>query len=210
MKLLLITCLLTALTNLSLAQQPISLAKTIKPGTRLVYAVEAGDMKYHFTVIVQDLKGKSFHWAMDSPANKSGNVQQTAKALQNGDVLYNRFANGLAKLDDRTTSVWLSQRIAKYFNTHTGQKPVALYAYGTDQEPLMMNTFTGEIPVEIKVNGVARMINTGFAKPLIQKGKSWIPAAKDEFLHYNQELSMPLIIDMSLDFSITLEEIITR
>lgn len=196
--------------GLSLAQQPISLARTIKPGARLIYSVEAGDRKYHFTVTIQDVKGKAFHWAMDSPVNKSGNIQQNAKALRNGDVMYNRFENGLAKLDERTTSVWLSQRVASYFNTHSGQKPIPIYAYGVNQEPLMMNTFTGEIPVEIKVNGNTRLVNTGFAKPLVQKGNRWVPAAKDEFIHYNQELSMPLIIDMTLDFSITLEEIITK
>jgi len=210
MKHLFLSCLLSVLASLGFAQQPVSLARIIRPGTRLVYAVEAGEKKYHFTVTVQDVKGKSFHWAMDSPVNKSGNIQQTAKALQNADVMYNRFENGLVKLDDSTTSVWLSQRIAKYFSTHTGQKPIAVYAYGADQAPLMMNTFTGNIPVEVTVDGVTRMVNTGFAKPLVQKGRNWVPAAKDEFIHYNQELAMPLIIDMTLDFSLTLEEIITK
>jgi hypothetical protein len=210
MKCIFATSLIVLLAGGSFAQQPISLAKTIRPGTRLIYSVEAGETKYHFTVTVQDIKGRSFHWAMDSPVNKSGNVQQSTKALQNADVMYNHFANGLVKLDDHSTSVWLSQRVAKYFNTHTGEKPIAVYAYGGSEAPLMMNTFTGEIPVEIKVNGVTRMVKTGFAKPLIQTGRDWVPAAKDEFIHYNQELAMPLIIDMTLDFSITLEEIITK
>lgn len=207
--LLLIASLLVCRAQEASNPPEIQLASLIKPGVKLIYDVEAGNMKYSFTITIKDIKGGAFDWAMSAPVNKNGSVKQTPRALLSGNVLYNRFAGGAVMLDDRTTSVWLSQKVADHFNKNGG-RPITVYAYGADKAPLEMGTYTGDIPVEIKVDGVTRTLNVGLAKPLVKSGKEYIVSSADEFIHYNTDPKLPLIIDMRLDFSINLAEVITK
>lgn len=187
----------------------INLRSVIKPGVQLIYVVEAGGKTYDFIVTVKDLAGKKFDWKMGEPVNRSGSITHTAKGLQNGDVLFNYFSGGPKTLDNRTTSVWLSQKLFKHFQSSAG-KPVKVYAYGAAKPPVEMGTFTGSIPFEILVDGETKEIEVELVKKLVKSGKEYIVGSGDESLHYNPDKSFPIIFRMNFDFYLQLKEVKTK
>lgn len=86
-------------------------AVNIKPGTQLVYDVNANGNKYQFIVTVKNLgKGITFDWTMTTPDNLSGTLEMTPGALDSAHALYNFFTGGMTQLTNQT-SVWVSKSV---------------------------------------------------------------------------------------------------
>ena len=81
---LLITCIL--------ASAQVKLETIVKPGTKLIYAVESGSKKYDFIVTVKKLSPLVFDWQMTDPVNTSGTITHTAKAMISANTMYNFFS----------------------------------------------------------------------------------------------------------------------
>ena len=106
-------CILFSLLILSiLSFAQVNLQTLVKPGTKLIYAVEAGEQKYNFIVTVKTLvPALVFDWEMTNDNKSSGTITHTATAMIAGNTMYNYFSPGTKALDDNTLSVWLSKNI---------------------------------------------------------------------------------------------------
>ena len=99
--LLLLSCLCFAQVNLQ---------SLIKPGTKLIYAVEANEQKYDFIVTVKALApALIFDWEMTDRVNNNGTITHTSTAMISANTMYNYFAPGSEILSDDMISVWLSK-----------------------------------------------------------------------------------------------------
>ena len=95
----------------------VKLEDIVKPGTKLIYGVNANGSTYDFIVTVVKLKpAVEFKWEMTAPINIEGTIIHTAKAMKSGNTMYNYFSPGSKTLDDNTLSVWLSQNVFEGMN----------------------------------------------------------------------------------------------
>lgn len=189
---------------LSFAQ--VNLQTLIKPGTKLIYGVEAGEQKYDFIVTVKALvPAVVFDWEMTNDNKSSGTITHTAPAMISANTLYNYFAPGAKTLDDNTLSVWISK------NTFTG------FTKGTKSVMLKMNTndapkkmgVTKEDPTELKiiVNGEKETVEEFTANDLNAVNA---PADDQVYFSFAKNAKMPIILRMKNGFYIALKEIKTK
>ncbi|MBL0180836.1 MAG: hypothetical protein IPP96_00580 [Chitinophagaceae bacterium] len=178
----------------------------VKPGAKLIYAVEANEQKYNFIVTVKALvPALVFDWEMTDPVNTSGTITHTATAMISANTMYNFFSGGQKTLDDNTLSVWLSK------NTFTGltkgTKSV-LMKMNTNEPPQKMGN-TKEDPEElhILVNGEKETVEEFTAKQLNEAGG---PAGDDVYFTFANSAKMPIILRMKNGFYIALKEIKTK
>jgi len=194
---LLIACLLTS------AQ--VKLETLVKPGTKLIYAVEAQGKKYDFIVTVKKLSPLVFDWQMTDPVNTSGTITHTAKAMISANTMYNFFSPGAKKLDDKTISVWLSK------NTFAGIMKAGkgiMMKMNVGAEPKKMGTYTGALPLEILVDGQTKTVDEELVNELSDKG---VPADNDDdFFTVYGSAKLPIILRMRNGFYIGLKEIKTK
>jgi hypothetical protein len=184
----------------------VNLQTLIKPGTKLIYAVEAGEQKYDFIVTVKALvPALVFDWEMTNDNKSSGTIMHTAPAMISANTLYNYFSPGAKTLDDNTLSVWISK------NTFTG------LTKGAKTVMLKMNTnealkkmgVTKEDPAELKiiVNGEKETVEQFTANDL-----STANAAPEDqvYFTFSNNAKMPIILQMKNGFYIALKEIKTK
>jgi hypothetical protein len=195
---------LLILSILSFAQ--VNLQTLVKPGTKLIYAVEAGEQKYDFIVTVKALvPALIFDWEMTNDNKSSGTITHTAPAMISGNTMYNYFAPGAKTLDDNTLSVWLSK------NTFTGltkgTKTVILQM-NTNEAPKKMGV-TKEDPAELKimVNGEKETVE-GFTANDLDAANA--PAEEQVYFTFSSSPKMPIILRMKNGFFIALKEIKTK
>jgi hypothetical protein len=184
----------------------INLQSVIKPGTKLIYAVEAGAEKYDFIVTVKALlPAVVFDWEMTNDNKSNGTITHTAAAMIAANTLYNYFAPGAKTLDDNTLSVWISK------NTFSG------LTKGAKRIMLKMNTneaakkmgVTKEDPTELKiiVNGEKETVEQFTANDLNAANA----APEDQvYFSFASNAKMPIILQMKNGFFITLKEIKTK
>ena len=178
----------------------------IKPGTKLIYAVEANYQKYNFIVTVKALvPALVFDWEMTDPINSTGTITHTATAMISGNTMYNYFSGGQKMLDDNTLSVWLSK------NTFTGltKGSKAVMMKMNTNESLQKMGITQEDPDElhILVNGEKETVEEFTAKQLNEAG---VPAGDDVYFSFANSAKMPVILRMKNGFYIGLKEIKTK
>jgi len=202
-KILMLQALLLMLT-FSFAQ--VNLQTLVKPGTKLIYAVEAGEQKYDFIVTVKVLvPALVFDWEMTNDNKSSGTITHTAPAMIAANTLYNYFSPGAKTLDDNTLSVWISK------NTFTA------LTKGTRSVMLKMNTneaakkmgVAKEDPAELKiiVNGEKETVEEFTASDMNAAGAS----AEDQvYFTFSNSPKMPIILRMKNGFYISLKEIKTK
>ena len=195
---------LSVLSIFSFAQ--VNLQTMIKPGTKLIYAVEAGAEKYDFIVTVKALvPALIFDWEMTNDNKSSGTITHTAPAMISANTLYNYFSPGAKTLDDNTLSVWISK------NTFTG------LTKGAKSIMLKMNTneatkkmgVTKEDPTELKiiVNGEKETVEQFTANDLNAANA----ATEDQvYFTFSNNAKMPIILQMKNGFYISLKEIKTK
>ena len=193
-----------SLSFLSFAQ--VNLQTLVKPGTKLTYAVEAGEQKYDFIITVKALvPALVFDWEMTDRANNNGTITHTAAAMITGNTLYNYFSPGTKTLDDNTLSVWLSK------NTFTGltkESKSVMLKMNTNESPKKMGVIQ-EDPDELKiiVNGEKETIEEFTATDL-----NVINAPVEDQVYFTFATSpkMPIILRMKNGFYIALKEIKTK
>src|ERR1700754_4174364 len=84
----------------------VNLQTVIKPGAKLIYAVDAGGQKYEFIVTVKALvPAVIFDWEMTNDNKNKGTITHTATAMTSANTMYNYFSPGAQALDDNTLSV---------------------------------------------------------------------------------------------------------
>ena len=193
-----------SLSFLSFSQ--VNLQTLVKPGTKLTYAVEAGEQKYDFIITVKVLvPALIFDWEMTDRANNNGTITHTATAMISGNTLYNYFSPGAKTLDDNTLCVWISK------NTFTGltkgTKSVML-KMNTNESPQKMGVIQ-EDPKEFKiiVNGEKETVEEFTANDL---NATNAPAEDQVYFTFANSPKMPIILRMKNGFYITLKEIKTK
>jgi hypothetical protein len=178
----------------------------IKPGTKLIYAVEANYQKYNFIVTVRALvPALVFDWEMTDPINSSGTITHTATAMISGNTMYNYFSGGQKTLDDNTLSVWLSKNI---FTGLTKGTRTVMMKMNTNESPQKMG-ITEEDPEELQilVNGEKETVEEFTARQLNESGE---PAGDDVYFSFANSAKMPVILRMKNGFYIGLKEIRTK
>jgi len=204
MKKILPLCALLFLSILSFAQ--VSIQNLVKPGTKLIYAVEANEQKYDFIITVKTLTpALVFDWEMTDRTNNNGTITHTPQAMISANTMYNYFAPGLKTLDDNTLSVWLSKNI--FTGLTKGSKSVIM-KMNTGESPKKMGTYK-EDPDELHiiVNGEKETVEEVIAKELNEAGS---PVGDDTFFTFYNSAKLPLILRMRNDFYIVLKEIKTK
>lgn len=195
---------LLALSLFSFAQ--VNLQSVIKPGTKLIYAVEAGAEKYDFIVTVKTLlPAVVFDWEMTNDSKSNGTITHTAAAMIAANTLYNYFAPGAKALDDNTLSVWISKNS---FSSLTKGGKTAMLKMNTNESPKKMGV-TKDDPTELKiiVNGEKETVEQFTANDLNAANA----APEDQvYFSFASNAKMPIILQMKNGFSIVLKEIKTK
>lgn len=195
---------LLALSLFSFAQ--VNLQSVIKPGTKLIYAVEAGAEKYDFIVTVKTLlPAVVFDWEMTNDNKSNGTITHTGAAMIAANTLYNYFAPGAKTLDDNTLSVWISKNS---FTSLTKGGKTTMLKMNTNESPKKMGV-TKEDPTELKiiVNGEKETVEQFTANDLNAANA----APEDQvYFSFASNAKMPIILQMKNGFSITLKEIKTK
>ena len=204
MKKILLLHALLILSVVSFAQ--VNLQALVKPGTKLIYAVEAGEQKYDFIVTVKALTpALVFDWQMTDPVNTSGTITHTATAMISANTMYNYFSSGTKALDNNTISVWLSKNT---FTNLTKESKSVMMKMNTGEPLKKMGTYK-EDPDElhILINGEKETIEEKIAKELNAEGA---PVGYDTFFTFFNSVKMPVILRMQNGFYIALKEIKTK
>ncbi|MEO7308317.1 MAG: hypothetical protein ABIR78_07305 [Ferruginibacter sp.] len=179
----------------------------IKPGTKLIYAVEANGMKYDFMVTIKTLNpALVFDWEMTDRAGNSGSITHTASAMISANTMYNYFSPGLKTLDDNTMSVWISK------NTFTGLTKGTMNVMmkmNTNEELKKMGVTNADQESELKiiVNGEKETVEEKIAQELNGEGH---PVAEGALFSFYNSAKMPIILRMQNGFNIVLKEIKTK
>lgn len=188
---------------LSFAQ--VRLESLVKPGTKMIYAVESGEQKYDFIVTVKALlPALIFDWQMTEPVNTSGTITHTATAMVAGVTMYNYFSPGSKMLDDNSISVWLSK------NSLTGLTKAGkwiMMKMNTGEAPKKMGSYTESKELKILVNGEKETVDEELAKELNEEG---LPKGEEEFFTFYNSSKLPIILRMRNGFYIALKEIKTK
>lgn len=184
----------------------VNLQTVIKPGTKLIYTVEAGAEKYDFIVTVKTLvPALIFDWEMTNDNKNGGTITHTAAAMVAANTLYNYFSPGAKTLDDNTLSVWISKNT--FAALTKGAKSVML-KMNTNESPKKMGVIQ-EDPKELKiiVNGEKETVEQFTASDLNAANA----APEDQvYFSFATNAKMPIILQMKNGFYITLKEIKTK
>lgn len=184
----------------------VNLQSLVKPGTKLIYAVETNEQKYDFIITVKALvPAVVFDWEMTDRTNNNGTITHTPQAMISANTMYNYFAPGPKTLDDNTLSIWLSKNIFAglmkpgkgiMMSMNIGDRPKKMGTYAEDNEEL-----------KILVNGEKETVEEELAKELNAEGA---PVGGDVFFTFNNSAKMPVILRMRNEFYIVLKEIKTK
>lgn len=168
----------------------------IKKGTQLIYDVDNGDFQYQFWVNIQKAseKGVDFDWKMTDPVNYSGKISISGDALKNATRLFNYFSNHSSENLTDQTSVFLSNKVYdELVNNERAKIDVGLGGEEFIRRNELFNDF------KIKVDGKDVSLEYYDANNL----------DNDHVIRFAKIGNYPLIIEMHLDFSITLKEVNT-
>ncbi len=204
MKKILLLPALLILSIFSFAQ--VNIQSLIKPGAKLIYAVEANEQRYDFIVTVKALvPALIFDWEMTDRANHNGTITHTTAAMLSANTMYNYFTQGPKTLDDNTISVWLSKNS---FSALTKGSNSVMMKMNTGEPAKKMGTYK-EDPDELHiiVNGEKETVEEEIAKELNAEGE---PVGDEVFFTFFNSAKMPIILRMRNGFSITLKEIKTK
>lgn len=204
MKKILLLYSLLLLSYCSLAQ--VNLQTLVKPGTKLIYAVNADAQKYDFIITVKALApALVFDWEMTNDNKSTGTISHTSTAMMAANTLYNYFTPGPKMLDDNTLSVWISKNT--FTSLTKGTKNVML-KMNTNEAPKKMGV-TKEGPEELKiiVNGEKETVEEFTANDL---NATNAPVEDKVYFTFATSAKMPIILRMQNGFYIALKEIKTK
>lgn len=184
----------------------VNIQSLIKPGTKLIYAVEANLQKYDFIVTVKAITpALIFDWQMTDPVNTSGTITHTSAAMLSANTMYNYFTPGEKTLDDNTISVWLSKNI---FTALTKEGKGVIMKMNTNEAPKKMGAYK-EDPDELHiiVNGEKETVEEKIVKEINDAGT---PVSGEVYFTFYNSVKMPIILRMMNGFYIALKEIKTK
>ena len=193
----------------SIAIGQVKLEDIVKSGSILKYGVEAGVVEYDFIVTVKDKRGTSFDWEMTAPANIKGSIIHTKKALAEGYYMWNFFEAGTKKLDDKTLSIWLSQKQFKFLSVDAPPTNVGIYGPG---KPVVTMLNAQENDFSVLIDGKMVNIHEREVRPMIRPQEGYIMAdtASQIYFTYNNSASFPIILRMRCNFFIYLKSVKTK
>ncbi len=172
----------------------VKLEDVVKPGSKLIYAVEANGSKYDFIVTLQDKNGSSFAWEMTAPASIQGKIIHTKTALQSAANMWNYLGAETKTLDDNTLSVWISQKVLTALNN---KESVAVGMSSPDAAPNNM-AVVSEADFDITVDGKKTSIHENVAKPVLDAGGTIkVNEASSDYFTYNNAPGFPVILRMN-------------
>jgi hypothetical protein len=179
----------------------------VKPGTKLIYAVEANEQKYDFIITIKALTpALVFDWQMSEPVNTSGTMTHTPTAMVSANAMYNYFISGPKTLDDNTLSVWISKNTLTSL-TKGGRNAMMKMNINEPLRKMGTEEKEDESELNIIVNGEKETIEEVLAQELTAEGLPMTDGASFSF--YNSA-KMPVILRMKNGFSIVLKEIKTK
>lgn len=205
MKKLFFLCSFLLFTAATFAQA--NLQALVKPGTKLIYAVEANEQRYDFIVTIKKLTpAVEFDWEMTESAAGKGSIIHTAEAMLTGNTMYNYFSPGIKKLDDQTLSVWLSKST---FAALKKEDRGAMIKMNTDASLKKMGTYSEEeSELHVVIDGEKETIEEELVAELNEEGA---PVAKEEtFFSFFDSAKLPIILRMRNGFYIVLKEVRTK
>jgi hypothetical protein len=169
----------------------------LEKGDKLVYHVNAGGSEYDFIVTLNAAGfggGIDFNYAMTNASKTKGHVNISGDARKSATKYINYFRGGDLNLTD-ASSVWLSTD--NYIELPT-QSTDMTFDDG-EEESFYRSENLGEAPM-IKIKGKARKLDVYLANNSSNDDG-------DKTLWINDAPGNPLIIKMSLGFTIELKEI---
>lgn len=168
----------------------------IKKGTQLIYDVDNGETQYQFWVDIQKAseKGIDFDWKMTDPVNYSGKISISADALKNATRLFNYFSNQSSENLTDQTSVFLSNKV---YDELVNNERTGIDVGLGEEEFIRRNELFKDF--KIKVNGKDVSLEYYDANNL----------ENNHVIRFAKIGNYPLIIEMHLDFSISLKEVRT-
>ncbi len=184
-----------------------NLQALVKPGTKLIYAVQANEQRYDFIVTVKKLTpAVEFDWEMTESASGKGSIIHSPEAMLTGNTMYNYFSPGIKKLDDQTLSVWLSKAT---FAALKKEGKGAMMKMNTDDHLKKMGTYSEEeSELHVIIDGEKETIEEELVAELNDEGA---PVAKEEmFFSFFDSVKLPIILRMQNGFYIALKEIRTK
>ena len=128
--------------------------------------------------------------------------------MSNGVILHNNFTVGNKVLDEKTTSLWLSEKVFKNLSKHK-KTPITMFLNGLSGEQSKMGFADGEKDFMIRVNGKQIIIQQEYAKPKIKFNRNFETTGDEHFSYYNSA-KLPLILKMRSNFYIELLDIINE
>jgi hypothetical protein len=166
----------------------------IKKGTRLIYDVNYMGTKYEFTVTIKN-EGASytFDWSLSSPINKKGTVTYTKAAMDNATGIFNFFTSSAENIAGQC-AVILSKKL---FNTFKENNSVELC---TDKKNNVISIF-GNPYNHTQTFGYNNDFSSEFDCRTVTNGD-------DYQITYVNDPEFPLIIEMNLDWSMKLRNIV--
>lgn len=165
----------------------------IKKGTKIVYDVNYFGSTYQFIITVNTINDNDFDWEMSAPINKNGNLIISDNAIKNADRLYNYFTNGKVKLDSQTC-IRMSEKMFDEFKNKKSMK-ICIDKSNT--------TFTNF------GNPYQHSQTFGYNNNYSKEFDCITVSDKNGYeITYVNNADFPLIIEMKLDWSIRLNEII--
>lgn len=183
----------------------VNLQSLVKPGTQLIYAVEANGEKYDFNITVKALApALVFDWQMTNDTKSSGTITHTPQAMMSANTMFNYFAPGHKTLDDNTISVWLSKN--SFTSLTKGSKTVML-KMNMGETAMKMGAYTDIKEIKILVNGEKETVEEQLVKELNDDGK---PTGSESYFTFYNAAKMPIILRMQHGFYIALKEIKTK
>ena len=184
-----------------------NLQALVKPGTKLIYAVQANEQRYDFIVTVTKLTpAVEFDWEMTESASGKGSIIHTPEAMLTGNTMYNYFPPGIKKLDDQTLSVWLSKST---FSALKKEGKGAMMKMNTDDHLKKMGTYSEEeSELQVIIDGEKETIEEELVAELNVEGA---PVAKEEiFFSFFDSAKLPINLRMRNGFYIALKEVKTK
>jgi hypothetical protein len=178
--------------NISCAQD--SDFEWISPGTGLSYQVNTEGSDYQYIVSIKGLYPiLSFRWDMTFPSRNWGNVEISQPAMDEATKQRNYFMGADLYMEDET-SVWVSKKV---YQALKAQESISINCGDSDENELLF--FVENTTYQTELDDSTVLLPALYAET--EKGnKYWILDDPDS----------PIILKMTIEFNIQLENIMTE
>ena len=174
------------------------LEQLVKPGTKLMYRIDLKNKSYDMRVAVKSLNPFVFDYEIIDSLNAKGTITHTKDGMSNGVVHHSNFTAGNKALDEKTTSLWLSEKVFKNLSRHK-RRPIKMFLNGISGEQSNIGFAKGDKDFMVRVNGKQTTIQQEHAKPKIKFSGNFQTTGEEHFSYYNSA-QLPLILKNAHQF----------